>query len=189
MTRVRIYLSPRVKYLTNRTTLRSAVAPQGYFSERKGRTQAWSDQNRTVSIIHSLPRRAKKRISCGSQNNLCPSNLELRFNFDVPAGLNEPKLPIISRKILINGNNGEQLSVPYFGTLLICLYYDVHVYVARRSFADQELLAFYSRVTGNVVKDQMSEMFWTANRYPALTSTNDAIPSRINLGSSSFISQ
>ncbi|KAH7303927.1 minor extracellular protease vpr [Stachybotrys elegans] len=39
----------------------------------------------------------------------------VQFNFKQPQGLNAPRLPIYSGKILLSGNNGDELSVPYFG--------------------------------------------------------------------------
>jgi subtilisin family serine protease len=38
-----------------------------------------------------------------------------QINFEAPTGLNETQLPVYSGKILITGDNGEQLSVPYLG--------------------------------------------------------------------------
>lgn len=38
-----------------------------------------------------------------------------RFTFKVPEGLNTSSLPVYSGKILISGDNGEELGVPYFG--------------------------------------------------------------------------
>jgi hypothetical protein len=40
---------------------------------------------------------------------------KLQFNFKEPKGLNAARLPVYSGKILISGNNGDELSAPYFG--------------------------------------------------------------------------
>ncbi|KAI0125467.1 subtilase [Xylariales sp. AK1849] len=37
------------------------------------------------------------------------------FAFSIPTGLNSSNLPIYSGKVLISGNNGEELGIPYFG--------------------------------------------------------------------------
>ncbi|KAI5860037.1 subtilisin-like protein [Durotheca rogersii] len=37
------------------------------------------------------------------------------FTFRIPAGLNTSSLPVYSGKVLISGDNGEELGVPYFG--------------------------------------------------------------------------
>jgi hypothetical protein len=43
-----------------------------------------------------------------------------RFTFkipDLPAGRRSSKLPMLSGKVMIQGSNGEALSIPYFGIL------------------------------------------------------------------------
>ncbi|KAI0163766.1 subtilase [Pestalotiopsis sp. NC0098] len=37
------------------------------------------------------------------------------FTFSVPEGLNSSNIPVYSGKVLISGDNGEELGVPYFG--------------------------------------------------------------------------
>ncbi|KAH8203911.1 hypothetical protein TruAng_001975 [Truncatella angustata] len=37
------------------------------------------------------------------------------FKFTVPQGLNVSNIPVYSGKVLISGNNGEELGIPYFG--------------------------------------------------------------------------
>jgi subtilisin family serine protease len=39
-----------------------------------------------------------------------------RFTFTAPEGLNASNIPVYSGKILISGDNGEELGIPYFGT-------------------------------------------------------------------------
>ncbi|KAI8965200.1 subtilisin-like protein [Daldinia sp. FL1419] len=38
-----------------------------------------------------------------------------KFTFTAPEGLNTSSLPVYSGKVLISGDNGEQLGIPYFG--------------------------------------------------------------------------
>ncbi|OTA54818.1 subtilase [Hypoxylon sp. EC38] len=40
---------------------------------------------------------------------------EAEFTFKAPEGLNASSLPVYSGKVLISGDNGEELGVPYFG--------------------------------------------------------------------------
>jgi hypothetical protein len=59
-------------------------------------------------------------------------NINNRFTFAAPKGLNETKLPAYSGRVLITSSNGEQLSVPYQGVA-----FDMREQFSKRMFAGE----------------------------------------------------
>lgn len=86
------------------------------------------------------------------------ANGPTRFGFNYPTGLKN--LPLYSGKILISSSEGEQLSVPYYGSLLMPF---------KRPFVLTNHLGLASDL-----KQDLKQQF--PEGYPASMSTRDYIP-------------
>ncbi|GJC94506.1 serin endopeptidase [Colletotrichum higginsianum] len=140
--------------------------------------EPWGGEKRLKSFTELAPKSLPVQVSVPRDFTLKPGESKtVSVNFPNPdsLGWNSSALPIYSGKVIVSGNNGEQLSVPYLGKLLNPLVYSFNL----DRFGPQDFPIIYSKLIWGTkeVRWDIYEAGWTERRweYPPVPGRNGYI--------------
>ncbi|OBR12831.1 Serin endopeptidase [Colletotrichum higginsianum IMI 349063] len=140
--------------------------------------EPWGGEKRLKSFTELAPKSLPVQVSVPRDFTLKPGESKtVSVNFPNPdsLGWNSSALPIYSGKVIVSGNNGEQLSVPYLGKLLNPFVYSFNL----DRFGPQDFPVIYSKLIWGTkeVRWDIYEAGWTERRweYPPVPGRNGYI--------------